>query len=170
MCCDGSLFSNGLLVDDDEVGLARSLGMEILGGPEAGTSWKFRQPCACFQAGACAVYDQPKPGVCRTYRCELLDGYEADTIDLESCRDVVGWVQGLKHELEVEMGLAFGTFTYWHLVAYAITVRPHEEPERSPRFMLACNRYLELGRKFFRFPTADLAAIVADAEDDPVCA
>ena len=63
MCCDGSLFSNGLLVDDEEVGLARSLGLEILGGPEAGTSWKFRQPCACFQAGECAVYDQEKPGV-----------------------------------------------------------------------------------------------------------
>ena len=52
------------------------------------------------------------------------------------------------------MGLAFGTFTYSHLITYSLTVRPHDDPERYARFMSACNRYLWLGRNFFRFPTA----------------
>jgi hypothetical protein len=165
MCCDGSLFSHGVLIDD-EVDLARSLRMDVFQSGEG--VFRFRQPCECFQHGSCSVYDQAKPNVCSTYRCELLNGCAAGTIDLESCRDVVGWMQGLKHELEAEMGLAFATFTYAQLVDFAVTVRPHEHPEEHERFMLACRRYLGLGKSYFRFPFDELAEIVADLEQTPV--
>jgi hypothetical protein len=167
LCCDGSLFSNGLLIGD-EVDLARSLGMAVLRSSGGTGSFKFGQPCSCFRDGCCAVYDQEKPSVCTTYRCELLEGYSAGTIDLESCRDVIGWMQGLTHELEVEMELAFATFTHAQLVTYARTVRPHEEPERYARFMDACDRYLDLGTRFFRFPNTDLATIIAELDEVPV--
>jgi hypothetical protein len=163
MCCDGSLFSDGRLLDD-EVDRARSLDMAIVAPIVADGLSRFRQPCACFRDGSCAVYDTWKPDVCTTYRCELLDGFTAGTIDLASCRDVVGSVQSVQHELEAAMGLESGAFTYARLLTYALTVRPHEEPERHVRFMAACNRYLELGKRHFRFPTVELAAIVAEAD------
>ena len=163
MCCDGSLFSDGRLLDD-EVDRARSLGMAIVEPSVADGLSRFRQPCSCFRDGSCAVYDTWKPDVCTTYRCALLDGYTARAIDLEACRDVVVSVRQVQHELEAAMGLADGTFTYSALLSYALTVRPHEQPERHVRFMTACNRYLGLGRTHFRFPTAELAAIVAEAE------
>jgi hypothetical protein len=169
MCCDGTLFSSGALLDR-EVDLARSLGMELFQSTKDAGVFKFRQPCACFREGSCAVYDQAKPAVCTTYRCELLKGYTAGTIDLDSCVDVVGWMQGLMHQLEAEMGLAFGTFTYWHLVTYVLTVRPHEQPERYERFLLSCRRYLDMGHRLFGFPLAELEAIVADDEDAPASA
>ena len=163
MCCDGSLFGNGALLED-EVDLARALGMEPFQSSPSDLTFKFRQPCRVLRRWLFAVYDQEKPSVCTSYRCELLNRYAAGTMDLGSCLDVVGWMKGLVRELEEEMGVAFGEFTFGHLVAYAVTVRPHEDPQRFERFLLSCRRYLGLGKSLFTFPTAEIEAIVADAE------
>jgi len=162
LCCDGSLFSTGRLIGD-EAALGRSLGLSIVEPTPRDGVFRFRQPCACFRDGSCSVYDQQKPEVCTTYRCELLDGYAAGTIDLESCRAVIEDVQALERELEVAMGHACGTFTYTRMIEYALARRPHEQPERHVRFLAACARYLGLGHRYFRFPTSELAAIVAAA-------
>lgn len=61
LCCDGSLFQLVKLQPGESDPRLRLV-------PEHEA---FAQPCSCFAAGACAIYEQ-RPAACRDFRCRLL--------------------------------------------------------------------------------------------------
>ena len=160
MCCDGTLFGDARLLEN-EVELAASLGLEQ---ERVDDGLRFRLPCSLFLDGCCSIYDQQKPAVCESYRCELLVAYGDGRSARDECLDVIGAMQGVVRRLEEEMGLRAGEFTFAHLVSYLLMVRPHDTPEAHARFMMVASHYLDLGRRYFRFPDKDIAKIVADTE------
>ncbi|NCC31596.1 MAG: YkgJ family cysteine cluster protein [Chloroflexia bacterium] len=74
LCCDGTLFEWGRILADDDLDRLEVDGF-ILIATAQGTG--FAQPCPHHQNGLCAVYQQGRPQVCRTFRCALLRRVEA---------------------------------------------------------------------------------------------
>ncbi len=84
-CCNGTLHIHTALLPE-ETAAAAALGLRVTA---AGDRPAFQQPCAKFQAGKCAIYDQ-RPQVCRGYACALLKRMQAGEITLEQALRVVG--------------------------------------------------------------------------------
>ena len=163
MCCDGTLFDNAPL-REQEVDLAATLGLELLRS-SAGEP-RFAQPCPQFVDGCCATY-QHNPVGCTEYRCTLLRDYTAGKLDLADALSVVGTMRGAVRRLEDAMQAPMGVFSAHVLYAFVRQFRPQDQPEAMANFVLACNRYLALAHGYFFVPTADLADVVAlIAEED----
>jgi hypothetical protein len=86
-CCNGTLHIHTALLPE-EAAPAAALGLRVTA---VGNQPAFQQPCAKFQAGRCAIYDQ-RPQVCRGYACALLKRMQAGEITLEQALRVVGVV------------------------------------------------------------------------------
>jgi len=84
-CCDGTLHVHTALLPA-ETNAAAALGLRVTA---AGARPAFQQPCAGFQAGKCAIYEQ-RPQVCRGYACALLKRLQAGEMPLEQTLRVVG--------------------------------------------------------------------------------
>ncbi len=100
MCCDGTLFTHGVL-DPDELEAAREFEMIVtLRTVDSGaTVSSFEQGCSRFQGGCCSRYDEWRPRVCERYRCELLKTLTAGTRTLAECLDVVQQVREVADQL-----------------------------------------------------------------------
>lgn len=86
-CCNGTLHVHTALLPE-EIAPAVALGLPV---EAAGDRPAFQQPCAKFQAGRCAIYEQ-RPQVCRRYACALLRRLQAGETTLEQALRVVGIV------------------------------------------------------------------------------
>lgn len=84
-CCNGTLHIHTALLPE-ETETAAGLGLRVAA---VGERPAFQQPCAKFQAGQCAIYDQ-RPQVCRGYACALLKRMQAGEITLAQALRVVG--------------------------------------------------------------------------------
>jgi len=90
LCCDGTLHATATVQPPDEARVTAA-GLEI--GEERGRRF-FRQPCPHFSHGSCSIYSA-RPGVCRTYRCALLENLEAGKIGESDAREKIATAKGL---------------------------------------------------------------------------
>lgn len=88
LCCTGMLHRH-VLLEREEVALARSLGLEVV---ESGKP-VFMLPCARFE-GCCSIYDE-RPQSCRAFRCALLQRLDSGEIDIVSAEAIVAEAQRL---------------------------------------------------------------------------
>ena len=95
LCCSGALFDHGELTDA-EVPDARALGLRI---EDAGERTRFRQPCSALVANCCTIYAM-RPGVCRSYRCQLLKRFELAEIDPEEAHRLTREARKLQARVE----------------------------------------------------------------------
>lgn len=85
-CCDGTLFSYAsLLKEEDERPLVASLGLTLTESEEG-----FCLPCHHHsKQQGCQIYQQPKPDVCGSYRCRLLNQYRLGKVSLDKAMALV---------------------------------------------------------------------------------
>ncbi len=87
-CCNGTLHLHTALLPD-EAPTARALGLAV--ETSDGRS-VFRQPCAQFRDGRCAIYER-RPQVCRRYTCALLKKLLTGELSLEQSLRIVAIAQ-----------------------------------------------------------------------------
>ncbi len=89
LCCNGGLYGNVALSDDDRSRLAAA----GLDAPE-----ELVHPCRHFAAGPCAIY-AVRPTACRTYRCRVLKAFDNEEIDLATARSRVSEALALRERM-----------------------------------------------------------------------
>ena len=67
MCCNGVLFKDVELQDDDDVAKLKALGLRFARTRKL----KFPQPCAALDCRVCRIY-KDRPARCREFECALL--------------------------------------------------------------------------------------------------
>jgi hypothetical protein len=162
MCCDGTLFDNAPL-REEEIDLASSLGLEVLRNHSGEP--RFAQPCPQFVDGCCAAYEHNPVG-CTEYRCTLLRDYTAGKLDLADALSVIGAMRSAVRRLEDAMQAPMGVFSAHALYEFVPQLRPQDRPEEAVAFILACNRYLALAHGYFHVQTADFDALVENIAGD----
>jgi len=84
LCCNGVLFGHVRLAGS-EVGRMTALGLPVI-SPNDHPS--MVQPCAALAGTACRIYDD-RPMRCVSYRCHLLEAYQADEVSIAEALGVV---------------------------------------------------------------------------------
>ncbi len=86
LCCDGSMFGN-VAVTQDEAARLRVLGMAVIDGPNGGA--RFTQGCASLGADCrCRVYEA-RPVACRRFNCLVATALIEGEIDLTEAEQTV---------------------------------------------------------------------------------
>ena len=152
LCCTGLLHDRAVLLPA-EFTLANQIGLTILAraGDDTPT---FRLPCPCFQQGRCSTYTK-RPGACGRYRCDLLQAFEAQTIDLNNALELVEQAKTLIAEIEALIGDTNNAETIWQRAAHfaerhALTLHSAEFTRAFPQIQLKisalymlCDHYFE---------------------------
>jgi len=90
LCCDGTLHGRTTVREADERAVS-SCGLTI---HEEGPKKFFEQPCPHFSCDRCSIYAE-RPGVCRTYRCELLRAVDERRTSEAEARDRIAMAKTL---------------------------------------------------------------------------
>lgn len=101
LCCDGSLFERVFLGEGDDM---RRLG-ELLPLRREGERTFFMQPCAAWRGKCCSIYAE-RPGVCRRFRCELLQAVEAGKVEPVAACGIVAATKRYLERVESELHAA----------------------------------------------------------------
>lgn len=91
MCCDGNLFTQVPLAEDEAARL-RGRGLVVI--PREDGSTALRQRCAALEGRCCAVYEE-RPAGCRRYVCMLHVALAADEVSLAEAQGLVAEAQAL---------------------------------------------------------------------------
>ena len=91
MCCDGNLFTQVPLAEDEAVRLRRR-GLVVIAREDGSPA--LRQRCAALEGRRCAVYDE-RPGGCRRHVCMLHAALAADEVSLREALELVARAQTL---------------------------------------------------------------------------
>lgn len=108
LCCNGVLYTHALL-ESHEVEPAIRAGLNVI-QDEGGR--RFTQPCACNDAGPCAIYAD-RPAACASYQCALLKGYLSGEASLEQCAAKVSRVKQLVASITARLPEAEPTAALW---------------------------------------------------------
>ena len=84
MCCDGTLYGNTRVKEQDEEAVAAAK----LNVVEVNGKRVFLQPCPHFSCGKCGIYEK-RPPVCQGYRCDLLQSLEEGRITEAEAREKI---------------------------------------------------------------------------------
>ncbi len=68
LCCNGVLFGDVRVTDDDKPEHLLTQGIPL---QRTGETWHFNQPCAALKCGACEIYAD-RPAYCAQFECALL--------------------------------------------------------------------------------------------------
>lgn len=98
LCCDGTIFWKAAAEPDERQRLTDA-GLSVV--EEGGKEW-FTHPCRFSKRGLCTIYDQERFNVCRTFRCKLLQGYQAGEISREEALGTVQRALALRSALTEE--------------------------------------------------------------------
>lgn len=91
MCCDGNLFTQVPLAEDEAVRL-RGRGLVVI--PREDGSPALRQRCEALAGRCCAVYEA-RPAACRRHVCMLHAALAADELSLAEALEIVAQAQTL---------------------------------------------------------------------------
>ena len=81
--------------------------------------------------------------------CGVLTEYTAGHVGRADSRAVIGPMRSVAHDLEVEMGLAPGTYTMEALAQFLTEHQPWGAPERYRRFLVAFHQFDTVGLEHF---------------------
>lgn len=146
LCCDGTLFPS-LVVHIPERDFAVSLGLPVREDPDGG--FVAPLPCSAFVDGCCSLYEVGRPMTCASYECGVLTEYTAGHVGRAASRAVIGLMRSVAHDLEVEMGLAPGTYTMEAMARFLTEHQPWGAPERYRRFLIAFHQFDTVGLEHF---------------------
>lgn len=96
LCCDGTLFHEGYLKPDDRLAPLTAAGMKIA---VKDSQQVFAQPCPAHEAGLCTIYAN-RPGVSRSYRCELLKLFTRGAISKVVAIQLIGRTKSVRDEVK----------------------------------------------------------------------
>lgn len=85
-CCDSTLFDNATVKAGEKGNLPPKIEEKYFMN-ESGEL--FRLPCPYFD-GKCTIYDQRKPQICSSFRCQLLKDFASGKISREEALLLVG--------------------------------------------------------------------------------
>jgi hypothetical protein len=100
LCCDGTLFRHASLKDDDDLQLARTLGLSI--NEQKDDKQNFRQPCHHFN-GCCTIYTQPRPKVCGPYYCHPMRLLKKGDLSQTEATELIQRATRLKQQFKREI-------------------------------------------------------------------
>ncbi len=155
LCCDGTLFTQVPLTDDDDAAPLKALGFVLKdhdGKPI------FDQPCAHFSKGCCQVYEG-RPRVCRTYRCTLRQRYDKGEVTAEAAKALINTVRAVDWQTQIRPALegladTKGQSLIVSLIAAQRTVADSENPaalrQRYGVALVKAMALLSLLQKHFR--------------------
>jgi uncharacterized protein len=158
MCCDGTLFDWGKL-RSDEVAHAEAIGLVVRRQRDGAPG--FDQPCAQFQNGCCAVYEQA-PSVCRSYECRLLPEAAAGRMSMDDCLDVIQMMRSVTQRIEESIGVPPGWFNASALHRFLDETRPQDRAAEYQPLLSALARFNELAAEYFGKPRSG-GSLVSDA-------
>lgn len=95
MCCDGTLFINAGLKQNERGGLPAWIEENSF---TTGDEDFFRLPCGYF-SGRCTIYDSKKAFVCSAYRCRVLKDFTNGKISKEEAVDTVRFALKMRDDL-----------------------------------------------------------------------
>jgi Fe-S-cluster containining protein len=84
MCCDGTLYGNTRVKEQDEAAVA-AVNLNVV---EVNGKRVFLQPCPHFSCGKCGIYEQ-RPPVCQGYRCNLLKSLDEGRVTEAEAREKI---------------------------------------------------------------------------------
>jgi uncharacterized protein len=95
-CCNGTLHTRTTLEPGDvaDASVAGLTVVENEGKPV------FFQPCPKFESGACTIYAK-RPGVCRRYRCKLLNNVDEGLVSVTEARETIATAKTLIEAVRV---------------------------------------------------------------------
>ena len=100
MCCDGTLFKFGNIVDETDKQNTINKGIEVSFQKE---KWVFNQPCAQFK-GCCQIYGQSRPIVCDNFFCDSLKNAKEGIITMDLAVNQILKAKELSIDLKKEFG------------------------------------------------------------------
>jgi Fe-S-cluster containining protein len=80
LCCDGSLFADVELADEEEATGLEILGLDVEDDGEDG--FALQQPCKALDGTRCGIYAH-RPDCCRTFECRLLQDAKRGSVTVE---------------------------------------------------------------------------------------
>lgn len=84
LCCDGSLFADVDLANDDEASALEVMGLEIE-DPDEDHRGLLLQPCRALAGKRCGIYPH-RPDCCRTFECLLLQQVRRGVVGVERAK------------------------------------------------------------------------------------
>ncbi len=93
ICCDGTLFRTAALLDSDDTVPLESAKVTLVTRPSGERAISL--PCSAFKEKCCSIYDV-RPHICRAYKCQLLQGYEAGDVSYEDASDLIAATLALR--------------------------------------------------------------------------
>lgn len=95
ICCDGTLFNNAVLKKGEKEFLPPLIKKRYF---KTETGEAFKLPCPYFDK-KCTIYDQEKPHVCSSFRCQLLKNLAKEKINKVDAVQVVKNAMDLRSEI-----------------------------------------------------------------------
>jgi hypothetical protein len=100
MCCDGNLFTQVPLAEDEAVRL-RGRGLAVIQREDGSPA--LRQRCAALVGRCCAVYEE-RPGGCRRHVCMLHAALAADEVSVTEALEIVARAHTLLAAADAALG------------------------------------------------------------------
>lgn len=95
MCCDGTLFNHAVLQKGEKKSLPPLIAKRYM---LTDTGEVFKLPCPYFDK-KCTIYDQEKPDVCSSFRCELLKNLSKEKTTKANATQIVENAMDLRSEI-----------------------------------------------------------------------
>jgi Fe-S-cluster containining protein len=95
LCCNGVLFADVELIEDDDARRLAKLGLPL---KKKGRKRAFAQPCAGFDGARCRIY-AGRPGHCRAFECGLLKRVQAGGMEAGAALKEIAGTQRLAEKV-----------------------------------------------------------------------
>ncbi|WP_313114053.1 YkgJ family cysteine cluster protein [Aequorivita sediminis] len=95
LCCDGTLFNHAVLRKDEKESLPPLIAKRYM---QTETGEAFKLPCPYFDK-KCTIYDQEKPDVCSSFRCQLLKNLSKEKTTKVDAAQIVENAMELRSEI-----------------------------------------------------------------------
>lgn len=143
LCCDGTLFGWVELKSQEDVVAAQARGLNVA---RRGGRTIAKQPCPAHVNRACTVYED-RPGVCRTFRCELLKNLEQGGISEEAAKKIVDTTVAARTEsLALASALSAEAPEVWTLIPKLL-----KDPSRRAAHVRLLFNFVILQKNLDRF-------------------
>jgi Fe-S-cluster containining protein len=104
LCCDGTIFSDFELADDDDRQALEAVGVVLIRKEDRDVAL---QPCAALEGTRCMVYEG-RPQICRDFRCELLQRHDTGEVDTAEALSLIDATIQLRNRVRAAVDAYLG--------------------------------------------------------------